>query len=429
MLKTKILLAILIFGLVGIGLVFAHHYFLTRNYLTVSPQFLWMSKVKDVSLWQNGGPVSLNSLEGFLGKLATILEKINLQAKCVFFEERINQLKENGKVVEMDFNSPVDIRISQWIEPEERNRIKTNNQGFRILKNVEKVIFVLKGDLEGNILIGRKWQGKVSYGCWAIRKAKSDEIDKSWIDEIEKQIGRVAKQTKIENSAREVVEKFMISRTQRNYPLAQSFLSENAEKEYEKPGLTLIGTSNPHFASYKVLKTEKLSDEEFKFKVRIFENYENSPAGYFDEDLIAKKIGDKYLIDNAKRGEYKEIINFKINNGSCSGKYSKEQEANFGERKADETISFSGLVITSTPCDSVEIKPVFAKVENIPTLDLLISDEPSLKPCTACLGKVKFEGKLNYWPEGVKQIRLVYGKITQPHGVTYKVLDTIKKKK
>ena len=66
----------------------------------------------------------------------------------------------------------------------------------------------------------------------------------------------------------------------------------------------MIGTSNPHFASYKVLETEKLSDEEFKFKVRIFENYGNSPAGYFDEDLILKKVGNKYLIDEAKRGKY-----------------------------------------------------------------------------------------------------------------------------
>jgi len=49
------------------------------------------------------------------------------------------------------------------------------------LTSVEKIVFVLEGNLEGHILT--KSVGEKGYGCWAIMR--NDEIDKSWISEVE----------------------------------------------------------------------------------------------------------------------------------------------------------------------------------------------------------------------------------------------------
>ena len=147
-----------------------------------------VSSFKQINLYGNGKIKSLNEIEGSADVLLSILQKLNLQARCVFFEDRINQLKQNGKIVELVFKKPVNITISQWIEPEERSHIPNAN-GCRILTSVKSIVFVLEGDMKGNILIGREWKEGISYGCWAIKKPLSNEIDKTWIDKINQAIG------------------------------------------------------------------------------------------------------------------------------------------------------------------------------------------------------------------------------------------------
>ena len=108
--------------------------------------------------------------------------------------------------------------------------------------------------------------------------------------------------------ARQIVEKFMIARIQKNQPFAESFLTDNAKEQYYQSGLTLIGVSNPHFANYNVLESKKLDSEGFQFKVRIYEEYTGQDrVGYFDETLIVIKSGDRYLIDSVERGEYIDL--------------------------------------------------------------------------------------------------------------------------
>jgi len=93
-------------------------------------------------------------------------------------------LKQEGRVVELTFREPVSITISQWIKPEDRDYIPTDTSGYRILKNIEKVVFVLEGRYGGHILT--KSADIEGYGCWAIIKdGRADKIfDFSWVIDV-----------------------------------------------------------------------------------------------------------------------------------------------------------------------------------------------------------------------------------------------------
>ena len=183
--NKKLLFTILVIVVIAVT---THHYFSTRCYLRPFYQLPWISQVQEISLYDHGKSRPLNDLEGIMDELVSVVQKLNLQAKCVFSEERINQLKQSGKVVEIVFKKPINVTISQWIEPEERYYIPTDKEGYRILTNVKSVVFILEGYMEGNVLIGVESDDVKSYGCWVIKKPFSNEIDKSWIKEIERAI-------------------------------------------------------------------------------------------------------------------------------------------------------------------------------------------------------------------------------------------------
>ncbi len=117
------------------------------------------------------------------------LRELNLQAKCVISEKDLQGMKEKNKILELVFKRPVDITISQWIDPEDRSYIPVDEKGYRILEDVGTTLFILKDNsnkgLEANILIGQGTIVRVGYGCWAIKQEGSDELDKTWIQEIE----------------------------------------------------------------------------------------------------------------------------------------------------------------------------------------------------------------------------------------------------
>lgn len=134
--------------------------------------------------------IDLKSEEGIgLASLLTRkLHELNLQATCVFSEEDIQEIKHKDRVAELIFKRPIDITISQWTEPEERYHIPVDEKGYIILENVKTAIFILEDNLEegseGDILVGFEFEGKMSYGCWAIniKEEGKPELDKSWID-------------------------------------------------------------------------------------------------------------------------------------------------------------------------------------------------------------------------------------------------------
>ncbi len=149
-----------------------------------------------VFLWEGGEEKFIASKNSDLGDfLMQTIHKLNLQARCAFSEERVQKIKQNSKVVELRFRNPVNITISQWVEPEERKHILADEKGYRILRNVKIALFILEDyrdeNLEGNILIGHEIEGRIGYSCWAIQKEGSEKIDKTWIYEINKTINHI----------------------------------------------------------------------------------------------------------------------------------------------------------------------------------------------------------------------------------------------
>ncbi len=112
-----------------------------------------------------------------------------------------------------------------------------------------------------------------------------------------------------ERLAESAVVAFMEARIQRNEEMAFSWLTDNAEGQYLlRSDLPLTGLSNPRFADFEVLEREKLDDTQFKFRVRIYEEYTGQGmVGYFDETLIVIKSGDNHLIDSFERSEYTNL--------------------------------------------------------------------------------------------------------------------------
>jgi hypothetical protein len=154
----------------------------------------WQPMVEKISLWEKGeeqiiAPEGSGYTE--MGRtLITTLHKLDLQARCVFSGERIQEIKRNDNVVEIVFKQADDFPISQWIEEEERSHIPTDENGYRILENVRTAIFVLEDTLDeglgAHVLVGSEFEGKISYySCWAVKQEGSEDLDRSWVAEIE----------------------------------------------------------------------------------------------------------------------------------------------------------------------------------------------------------------------------------------------------
>ena len=184
---------------VGIGLA-SYHYFFKPEATTSNWQSTKIEPTKEmvekIVLYEDGEQeiLDLKSEEEIASLLTRKLHELNLQATCVFSEENIQGIKQKDRVVELTFKKPIDITISQWIEPEERYHIPTDEKGYRILENVETTIFILEDNLdeglEAHILVGHRVEGRIGYSCWAIniKEEGKPELDKSWIDEINRLI-------------------------------------------------------------------------------------------------------------------------------------------------------------------------------------------------------------------------------------------------
>lgn len=163
-------------------------------HVSAEPRDSWHAMIKKISLWQYGEEQVIDPLENPKRYIQTgdllveSLHKLNLQARCAFSQERIDEIKQKDTVVELIFRDPVDITISQFIEPEDRHHIATDEDGYRILEKVKSTIFVLEDNLNEGlwalVLVGSEYEGKIGYGCWAIQQEGSNELDTSWLYEI-----------------------------------------------------------------------------------------------------------------------------------------------------------------------------------------------------------------------------------------------------
>jgi hypothetical protein len=181
----------------GIGLLGYHYFFnLATTPTNWQPTKTEPTKemVDKIVLLENGKKeqIGINSEEG-LGIASTLtrkLHELNLQSTCVFSKEDIQEIEQKDRSIELFFKKPIDITISQWVEPEERYHIPVDEKGYRILENVETAIFILEDNLsqglEAHILVGHRVEGRIGYSCWAIniKEEGKPELDKTWIDGI-----------------------------------------------------------------------------------------------------------------------------------------------------------------------------------------------------------------------------------------------------
>jgi len=182
--------------LIGTGI--GYHYFLKPEITSSNWESAKIEPTKEmvekIVFYEDGKQEIINLKsedgKGLTSLLTRKLHELNLQARCVFSEENIQEIKQKDRIVELIFKKPIDITISQWIEPEERYHIPTDEKGYRILENVKNALFILEDNLgeglEGHILVGHEVERRIGYDCWAIQQEGSKEIDKTWIDKINK---------------------------------------------------------------------------------------------------------------------------------------------------------------------------------------------------------------------------------------------------
>lgn len=119
--------------------------------------------------------------------LLQTLHRLNLQGRCFFDAEKIREMKEKNKLVELLFPEAKEIKISQKVGEEEKATIPADEDGYRILKDVKTTLFVLEDNLgeglQGNILVGNT---EDLWSCWTITKEEGGDLDKSWVGEVRK---------------------------------------------------------------------------------------------------------------------------------------------------------------------------------------------------------------------------------------------------
>lgn len=115
--------------------------------------------IQDIKIYGNVKPLNKTTEEFLL----SVVRKLDLQARCMFDEERVQAIRAKDDAIEFIFKTQQNIRISQWIKPEDRSLIKTDENGYRVLENVKRIVFVLSGELKENVLIGNK---NSMYSCW-----------------------------------------------------------------------------------------------------------------------------------------------------------------------------------------------------------------------------------------------------------------------
>ena len=164
----------------------------TWNFTTASEQCLispngygyYLLMDPRIFLWENGDWTFIVDHESpVYSSLLETIRRLNFQTESNVSDEKVDQIISHDKVVELTFRFPRNITISQWIAPEDRDHIKTDENGYRTF-NIRSGVFVLEDNLgqglEGHVFI-REWTDD-SWTSWIIQK--DGKIDKSWIEEL-----------------------------------------------------------------------------------------------------------------------------------------------------------------------------------------------------------------------------------------------------
>ena len=176
---------------VGIGLLGYHYFFKSETVSNwpstkIEPTKEMVKKIIIYDSKQKGfatvfnTPIKSEEGIGLASLLTRKLHELNLQATCVFSEEDIYEIIHKDRVAELIFKEPIDITISQWVEPEERYHIPIEEKGYRILENVKTALFILEDrqdeGLEAYILVGAEREDKDEKCSWEITQEDLEKL-------------------------------------------------------------------------------------------------------------------------------------------------------------------------------------------------------------------------------------------------------------
>ncbi len=117
---------------------------------------------------------------------------------------------------------------------------------------------------------------------WQYRRIESEQLP--------------ALEEKIEQkSVESVLEKFMHARIEQNGNIAAGYLTERAAEDLSQGEFSLLDD----MVRYEILNSEKLSDEQYRYAVKI---YEKDGLNDFVEIITLTKISDQYYVDSVEIG-------------------------------------------------------------------------------------------------------------------------------
>lgn len=107
----------------------------------------------------------------------------------------------------------------------------------------------------------------------------------------------------------QMLDDFMQARLARNEGEARAFLTNQLHQTVtSSSGLSLVGTSNPHYHRYEVSDLTQLNRDTWHAEVRITEEISgNSDVGWFEERLTIKRIDGHFRIADLERGSYHNL--------------------------------------------------------------------------------------------------------------------------
>ncbi len=94
-----------------------------------------------------------------------------------------------------------------------------------------------------------------------------------------------------QNSAKNILNKFMAERIDKNQEQAIIFFTENAMEQYSNSKFILISD----FTNFEIIKAEKIENEKFRFTIKISEKNKINET---IESIIIIKVLDKYYINS-----------------------------------------------------------------------------------------------------------------------------------
>ena len=119
---------------------------------------------------------------------------------------------------------------------------------------------------------------------WQYHKL-TDQVQQEEIETIEQTMEKIA--------AKEVLNKFMDARLDKQEEQAKVYFTENIMEQYTRNEFVLIDG----FESFEILSDEKMEDTKFRFIVEI---QESNGVNNIIETIVVIKISDQYYIDSVE---------------------------------------------------------------------------------------------------------------------------------